>query len=256
MTNASVISEIIPPLSLSQKSELVMRDTAIRKASASIRSSKCVIAFHGWRLHKSNRWHDLGYASEESYREAAGITPHMWDLCLTVGKLLEPLTLEQLTEIGIEKGILLTHVNSDLWFDFPWLQDAKRMSERDFRDVVTLRNRSLDSPEATEALLANQSSEDVVTRAKIDYLRRKYGLDNSIDAIKMALRDADSSVAIELAKAARHANKLLTLSQQALRSRRKSALSPTDKNIDRLIRKAKDRLSDAITCAVNVQLGK
>jgi hypothetical protein len=257
MTAARTLVEVLPPqppLSLAEKNILSTYDAKVRSASATIKRSSCEIAYYGWRIKKADRWSEFNCATEEEYFTSRGINSHLWSTAMIVGRLLEPLSLEELTTIGIYKGKLLSNVHSDLWHDYPWLADAKRMSERDFRDIVALRNRSLDGGEASQALL-NAESEYAksITKDKINYLRRKYNLDNSADAVAIALREADSTVTLELAKAARHANKLLTLSKQALRQRRKSALSGSDKNIDRLITKAQNRLTDAITCAVQVQ---
>jgi hypothetical protein len=257
---STMIAEIIlpqPPLTLAEKNTLCTYDERIRNASARIKRSSCEIAYFGWRIKKANRWEEFGCKNEQEYYTSRGINEHLWYTAMLVGRLLEPLSLEDLMTIGIYKGRLLSNVHADLWHDYDWLGDARKMSEYDFREIVSVRNRTLDGGESSQALLTAEAEyADAITRQKLDRLRKKYGLDNSIDVIKMALRDADSNVSIELAKAARHANKLLSLSKQALRSRRKSALSGSDKNVDRLITKAQNRLSDAITCAVQVQSNK
>jgi hypothetical protein len=247
---SQVEPEIIPSL---PPSELSAHDTAIRKASVSLKISRCQIAYHGWRLRKSNSWNALGFANEEAYRESAGIGPQTWDTCLLVGRLLEPLSLEQLIEIGVDKGKLLSQVSSDLWFDYPWLDDARAMSISELRDAVTMRNRTLDSGEASIAL-AEAEAANTITRGQIKYLQRKHGL-NKDDAVAMALRDSDSTVAIELAKAIKHAAKLLTLASQSVTLKHSAHKIPRpyqirEGNAKRLIEKARVRMLDALAACV------
>jgi hypothetical protein len=215
-----------------------------------MRTARITIAYYGWRIKKSQRWPEFGCANETEYCCSRGIAMSTWSSCMRVGQLLEALTFDQLQSIGIENGMILCTVNPDIWSDYDWLSDARSTPYRKFRELVAVRNQTLDGGEQSHALM--QSQKRLVARNRLREIAREHNLATIDDALALALDGEGTTASAQLLAAAKHAAKLLTLVRAQLRKGASGSFTTSQRYLEaeRLIEKTKKRLTDAVAIAV------
>lgn len=241
----------LPAITSAEKRELSICDAHVRKAMAAIRASRIEIAYFGWRIKRSQRWMEFGCATEDEYRTSREIPSRTWQECMVVGQLLEALSFDDLSAIGVENGIRLSFVNPDIWYDYDWLQDARSTPYREFRKLVALRNQTLDGGEHSVAI--ERSRQRQVTRDRLREICREHKLATIDDALSLALDGVGVSVSAQLLAASKHANKLLSIAIKGMHKGKRGyqfRQSHLGGETDRIVGLAKKRLADAIAIAV------
>ena len=202
-----------------------------------------VIAYYGWRIAKSNRWSEFGVADESAYAAARDIPASSWKRCLRIGRTLESLTFEQLCAISVSNAHALTEVVPDIWFDYPWLDEARSLSRTNFIPLVRERNRIF-TGHAPHKMLNPRK-----TRSDKGKGMPEPSITGTPDPLA-SIVDLPSSASADLLAASRHTYKLMSLVIRSMRKRIGQS-SPKLKDDLRILLKARDRISGGIRHAVS-----
>ena len=178
------------------------------------RQSSLQLAYYGWRVKKLRGWTLTPMLdAEREYVQARGIPIRWWRECTRVGQVLEALTLEELSSIGLSRSQSITQINPEIWDDYDWMADARRLSAEKFDKLVRLRNAgNHDFPDEEEP-----------------------------EPVPMEAAPVEQVIA-----AAKHAQKLLKLADKALRKYPYASDTKFVRETRRLMDKARTRLNDTM----------
>jgi hypothetical protein len=243
---------VLPPLSPADQATLSTWDSCVDRASRIRSTATMALAYYGWRVKKSGRWSEFGCSNEQEYREARGISPNTWRVCMRIGQVFEAMPFEQLAVMTVTTATWFTKINPQLWHDYPWLEEAKRLQSKVFAKLVTDRNRLID-PEFGRSGRGN-SAGLAIYRARLQLLKQQQELKSAEEAAMFLAADLPRSEHSQLLAASRHAYKLVGLAIKTMKRRQKKqsryiSARYTDKHLEdelRQLGKARTRLSAAI----------
>jgi hypothetical protein len=168
-------------------------DFEIRAAAKAYRQSTMRICYYGWRLRYAlmDDWSPLGVKDEEEYRQSLGIGQSTWYRCLKIGTALYTVKLADMERITVGKAELLIQVEPALWHDFPWVQEAQKLSEDEFARLIVQRHRQVGS--AREPMTYFRVKVPVSTKKfLLDTLakfRQEHNLASSAEALEYLVAD-------------------------------------------------------------------
>lgn len=154
--------EVISPESL----DVAVLDFEMRAAAKMYRQASMRVAYFGFRLRFAlmDDWSPLGVKDEEEYRQKLGIGQSTFYKLLRIGQALYTVKLADMEKISVGNAELLIQVEPALWHDFPWVQEAQKLSPDDFSKLIVQRHRQVGS----------QSEPMTYFRAKVPYSAKKF----------------------------------------------------------------------------------
>jgi hypothetical protein len=152
------------------------------------RQSSLRIAYYGFRLRYAlmDDWSPLGVKDEEEYRKILGIAQSTYYKLLKIGAALYTVKLSDMERITVGKAELLIQVEPALWHDFPWVQEAQKLSEDDFSRLIVQRHRQVGS--AKEPM--------TYFRVKVPYSAKRF-LQDTVEKFRQEQNLATSAEALE-----------------------------------------------------------
>lgn len=104
------------------------------------------IGWYGIRIKLANGWQQAGYEDEEACWKALDVPRSVWYKYLRLCLATFSLSLEDLNQISIANlEMMAADIPDATRYDFDWVGDAKRLSPREFAQVITDRNVSAGS---------------------------------------------------------------------------------------------------------------
>jgi hypothetical protein len=163
-------------------------DFEMRAAAKMHRQSSLRIAYYGFRLRYAlmDDWSPLGVKDEEEYRKILGIAQSTYYKLLKIGAALYTVKLSDMERITVGKAELLIQVEPALWHDFPWVQEAQKLSEDDFSRLIVQRHRQVGS--AKEPM--------TYFRVKVPYSAKRF-LQDTVEKFRQEQNLATSAEALE-----------------------------------------------------------
>ena len=152
------------------------------------RQSSLRIAYYGFRMRFAlgDDWSQVGAKDEEEYRKLLGVGQSTWYKLLKIGMALYMVKLADMERITVGKAELLIQVEPALWHDFPWVQEAQKLSEDEFTRLIVQRHRQVGS--AKEPM--------TYFRVKVPFSTKKFLLD-TVEKFRQEHNLASSAEAIE-----------------------------------------------------------
>ena len=132
----SSVETVIPP----PAEDIRVCDQKIRFAAKSLKISLMELAYYGWRLRSLNGYVALGFEDEESYRMSLDVSKTTYYKFMRIGEAFCMLPLHELHQISVGNAELLMQVAPVLWQQFPWIQEAKRLSSQELALRITASN--------------------------------------------------------------------------------------------------------------------
>lgn len=121
-----------------------LRAWATRCVAAADRARNAVVemAYYGYRLRQAGNWAATGFDSEDTFRERLGVSARKWEhQYMILGQRIAHLPLESLQFLTIVKAEQLSLIHPRVWAEYAWLEEARQLDARQFRDLVEERNR-------------------------------------------------------------------------------------------------------------------
>lgn len=187
---------ILPPADV----EVLSLIQQLRSTAKTYRNCLAEISYYGWRLrylmggsagHRGSLWGQVGYESEDAFRESLGIPQGTWASRIQIGQVLCNLSLEELKQVKPTNAQLLTQVDPAIVADFPWVDEAKTLSPKEFAHNVAKRNKQAGSDvEPTDffrvkvPITAKIFLEDTVEKFRVEH-----ELASSGEALEMLIAD-------------------------------------------------------------------
>lgn len=181
--------------------ELAAWDRAIRNSVSGYRNALVEVAYYGRRIMDTpGGWHELGYDSEDAYRDSLGLTRRTWKKYLLLGARLSHLTLAEMKSLTVQSADLLTSVHPQIWEEFAWVEEAHLLPAKEFGMLIEQRNSELGhqviidpkvkfTVEITKSQLAQ-------TERRIATLRKQHRLQSAAATLNYALDAAEREKAI------------------------------------------------------------
>jgi hypothetical protein len=143
--------EVLPPSTpLVHQDDIKEWDRSLRGAVDGHRSTLVEIAYYGAKLRSANGWSKLGFADEDDYRQDVGMGEKTWKDYLKLGERLSHLSLEEMSRLTFNAARLLTKVDSRIWQEYSWAEEAALLAPREFAMLVDQRNRQANPSAALE----------------------------------------------------------------------------------------------------------
>jgi hypothetical protein len=187
---------VLPPADV----EVLSLIQQLRSTAKTYRNCLAEISYYGWRLryalggsvgNKGSMWASVGYESEDAFRESLGIPLSTWNERLRIGQVLCNLSLEDLKQVKPTNARLLTQVDPAIVADFPWVEEAKTLSAKEFAQNVAKRNKQAGSDvEPTDIfkvrlpITAKIFLEDTVEKFRVEHELASTG-----EALEMLIAD-------------------------------------------------------------------
>ena len=127
--------QILPPSS----PELHEIDQEIRHGAKAYRAGLRIVMIFGWKLRLAERWEELGFANEDAYRFDLDIPTSTWYKYVNLGFELRHVQPDDLKQIRITNLELMTQIGPELWRDFPWVDEAKKLKPAEFAELIVER---------------------------------------------------------------------------------------------------------------------
>lgn len=181
--------EVLPPGIISPHE----CDQRLRSAAKTLKNSLMEIAYYGWRMRLGDHWAEFGCDSEDQYRESIDIPRSTWYKFLRIGQVLHEIPYRDLQQIPTTNAELLMQVSPELWQDYPWVQEAKRLKPSDFALQITQRNRSV----------GNDRQPMTYFRVKVPYTLKEF-LETTIEVFRQRNGLSTIGQALEFLIADRH----------------------------------------------------
>lgn len=161
------------------------------------------IAYYGYRLRQADSWAELGFESEENCYEELGIPQATWNRYLLLGERLAQLTLEQLRSLSLTSAQWLARVNSRIWNEYAWVEEARLLTAHDFAALVEQRNADCKLLAAKSAVTEGTVEFKVRVapsrmrsfKQRLEKLRQVYDVRSVADALERALAAAEKELA-------------------------------------------------------------
>lgn len=187
-TLSLALVEVFPPLGSAP-----LYDRVLRKAAAGLKSNLMTIAYYGARVRAEQAYLSLGFESEDKYRASLDIPRSTFYKAVRIGEALFDLPLSDLMELSTGNAELLTQVDPILRESYPWVEDAKNLSNDAFAALVTQRNRQSGGGKEAYAYY----------RCRVPYSVKRF-LEESVDAFQMKHGLSSAAQALEFLIADRH----------------------------------------------------
>jgi len=152
------------------------------------------MVFLSFRLCEASDWEKLGYSDAESYADSVGISYAYFRRLATLGERLQFLTVAEIQNLPLRAMSDLTKVHPSIWNEYPWIEEAKALTAREFSALVMRRNEqagvSLCEPRTQLTLRVPLSLHPVMER-RLETIRRQEGLGSVAEALSFALESVD-----------------------------------------------------------------
>jgi len=125
---------------LPSKQEILNYFTQLRAVVKSYHRAVRAIAYYGSRIRNCEGWTVLGYESEDTMRLELDVPESTFYKWIKIGTMLPGLALEDLNSICTTNLELMTQIDTELWPEYPWVEDAKSSSPKEFASLITSRN--------------------------------------------------------------------------------------------------------------------
>lgn len=166
-------------------------DLNLRRAAKALKTSLMEIAYYGWRLKRTEGWLELGYEDETAYRHSLDIPKSTYFKFIRIGEALQQLSLDDMKALSTGNAELLLQVPPELWHDFPWVMEAKKLPTPEFAMRITTRSEQSGSDRVPMTyfrvrvpFLAKDALEEMV-----DNFRSKHGLASAGQALELLIAD-------------------------------------------------------------------
>jgi hypothetical protein len=202
---ALTVNPLVSPVSLTAPPPPIpLRDWADRceQATSTLRNSIVELSYYGYKLRAAADWGSLGFPTESSFVEHLGISSTQWQKYMVLGERIESLPLHLLRDLTVDIAERLALIHPRIWPEFPWLEEARALTGREFRVLVEQRNKDLAGVGGTGSgptllrpttrlpfLLAEQHSKRM--RRRVEALRKVEGLKSAVDVLDYALACAE-----------------------------------------------------------------
>lgn len=179
------------PEILSPRPDLRPHMEGLRTGAKYLKTGTMYIAYHGARLRAADGWKDFGFESEEDCRDKLGIPRSTWYKFIRIGEALIALSLEDLQQITIGNAELLIQVAPELWADYPWVQEAKRLSGGAFAELIVMRNQTAGSDREPMTYVRWQVpySAKAAIEEMVEAFMQREGLKTTGHALEMLVAD-------------------------------------------------------------------
>lgn len=130
-------------------------------------------------------------STEDEYREALGVSRTNWYKYLRIGEVLSNLSLVDMEQIRVTNAELLMQVDPTIMQDFPWVQEAKRLTTDSFAVLVATRNRQTGKDK--EPMLYFRAKVPATAKKfleeTVEAFRVEHGLHSPGEALEMLIAD-------------------------------------------------------------------
>lgn len=180
--------EYLPPAG-----EAVFYDREVRRAARTFKSAIMAIAYYGARMRALGMFAQLGFESEDVYRDSIDVPRSTWYKAVRIGEALYELPLVDLQALSTGNAELLIQIDPILWNDYPWVTEAKQLDTTSFAGLVAQRNRQ------------SGSSREVYSyyRCRVPYTAKKF-IEEAVEAFRQKNELASASQALEFMVADRY----------------------------------------------------
>ena len=152
------------------------------------------MVFVAYRLVEADNWESLGMLCGEDYAESVGISYSYFRRLATLGERLQFLTVTEIQNLSVRSMSDLTKVHPAIWNEYPWVEEAKALTAREFSALVMIRNEqaghSLCEPR-TQLTLRVPLSQHPVFERRLETIRRQEKLGSVAEALTLALESVD-----------------------------------------------------------------
>lgn len=186
MSTSLALVEVFPPVGLAPR-----YDRVLRQAATELKKSFVTIAYYGARVRVEQAYLTLGFESEDKYRASLDIPRSSWYKWVRIGEALFDLSLSDLMELSTGNAELLTQVDPILRESYPWVEDAKNLSNNAFAALVTQRNRQSGGGKEAYAYYRCRVPYSVkqFLEESVDTFRLKHGLSSAAQALEFLIAD-------------------------------------------------------------------
>lgn len=195
----------------------------LRRAAHGLKNSFMSIAYYGFRVRMGEYFRDYGFESEDQFRESLDIPRSTWYKAIRVGEALNQLSLEDLQQISTGNADLLIQIQPQLWQDFPWIDEAKRLKPAEFAVKVADRHRQ--AGDTREPMTYYRCKVPFLAKAAIEEMVESFRERNSLASTGQALEFlmADSFDRPNAVAAIANAMSLITSAIRSLEKRSNSS---------------------------------
>jgi hypothetical protein len=152
------------------------------------------MVFVSFRLYEASDWEALKVTDAEAYADSVGISYPYFRRLATLGERLQFLTVAEIQNLSIRSMSDLTKVHPSIWNEYPWVEEAKALTAREFSTLVMQRNElagvSLCEPR-TQLTLRVPLSQHPVMERRLETIRRQEKLGSVAEALNFALESVD-----------------------------------------------------------------
>lgn len=186
-------AEFLPPPEVLAPEHPNLRryDSELRSAARNYRQSVLKIGYYGARLRMTEGWRDLGFESEEDYRESLDVPRSTWYKYVRICQNYMQLSLPELEAYQITNLQLLLKVNPSIADNHPWMDEALALKPKKLAELVAERNRAvgderepLTSYRVTVPFLAKRAIEQ-----QVEDFQKKHGLSSPGQALEFLIVD-------------------------------------------------------------------
>jgi hypothetical protein len=152
------------------------------------------MVFVSCRLWEADDWTELGFQDAEAYADSVGISCGYLRQLASLGERLRFLTVAEIQNLSLRAMNALGRVHPAIWNEYPWVEEAKALTAREFISLVMHRNEqaghTLCEPR-TQLMLRVPLSQHPVMERRLETIRRQERLGSVAEALNFALESVD-----------------------------------------------------------------
>ena len=194
--------QILPPQGAT---EVRVLDRHVRDTAKKLKTATMALAHWGYRLRceieeLGGDWSFLGAEievqtetgpqmrvakTEDEYRRSLDVSRSLWYKAISIGEALSQLPLAEMEGIPVTNALLLSQVNPAIVPNYPWIREAKTLSNEEFAKKIAQRNKQHGSER--EPLVRFSLNVTVSQKRFLEETLERFRKENELSSIAQAL---------------------------------------------------------------------